>query len=500
MFPFPSKKEAVMSKRDVLIAGIAVAAIAIGLAATRPWSQSPDSWTESENAWPALAKAQGNAPASALRESVRAAVQRSVPAVVNISSTRVEKPNVNGAPFDMPFFDDFFGREFRSPSQRRAHSLGSGVIVSPDGIVVTNDHVIAGAEEIDVILPDGKETKAEVVGSDPKTDIGIIKLAGASNLPVLKLADSSRVEVGEFVLAVGNPFGLRQTVTFGIVSGTGRGGLGIEEIEDFIQTDASINPGNSGGALVNLNGDLIGINTAIVSRGGGNQGIGFAVPSNMARHVMDQIRKHGKVVRGWMGVVIQPVTPELAAALKLKGTEGALVSDVSQGSPAEKAGIQRGDVITEMNGQRVADSRALQLKIAASSPGEEASFTVIRDGSSQTVAVTLGEAPAEKGVAASGGKQGGSRLGVGVQPLTDQLAAELGLRPGTKGVVIVEVEPGSAAEEAGLRQGDVIQEVNRKPVQSVENFRAAVEGLTGDTVLLLINRGGSTVFVTVRKR
>lgn len=486
-----------MAKRDALILFVVIGAVAFGITVGKHW-QKANAPLEGEGVWPLVVNADNSRSAGlSLREGVGPAVKRSVPAVVNISSTRVEKSDSDG--MRMPF-EEFFGRGGPSPSPRRAHSLGSGVIVSPDGYIVTNDHVVQGATDIEVTLSGGRETKAELVGSDPKTDIAVIKVAGAKDLPILKLADSQGVGVGDFVLAVGNPFGLRQTVTFGIVSGTGRGGLGIEELEDFIQTDASINPGNSGGALVNLNGDLIGINTAIVSGGGGNQGIGFAVPSNMARHVMEQIREHGKVIRGWMGVVIQPVTRELAEAMKLGDTVGALIADVTPGSPAEKAGLQRGDVVTELNGQRVEDSRALQLKIASSAPGEKVNLKTVRNGSSKNVTVALGEAPAPRGSLAERAQENGTRLGVGVQPLTDTIATELGLRPGTKGVVIAEVEPGSAAEEAGLRQGDVIQEVDRKPIQSVEEFRSAVQASHAKATLLLVNRSGSTLFVTVERK
>ena len=487
-----------MLKRDFLILLVAVVAVALGFAVTQSWNRPVVSQKSGESAWPIVVNADNANPSvSSLRESVGAAVKRSVPAVVNISSTRLEKAESDGK--RMPF-EEFFERQFGPPSPRRAQSLGSGVIVSPDGFIVTNDHVIRGASEIEVTLSNGREAKAEVIGNDPKTDIAVIKLADAKGLPVIKLADSQGVSVGDFVLAVGNPFGLRQTVTFGIVSGTGRGGLGIEELEDFIQTDASINPGNSGGALVNLNGDLIGINTAIVSGAGGNQGIGFAVPSNMAKHVMDQIRQHGKVIRGWMGIVIQTVTQDLADAMKLKDNRGALVSDVSAGSPAQKAGIERGDVITQLNGQPVEDSRALQLKIASSAPGEKINLKVSRNGATRDGAVVLGEAPAERGSAANRGQQGGSRLGIAVQPLTEQLASELGLRAGTTGVVVAQVEPGSPADEGGMRQGDVIQEVDRKPVQSVEEFRSAVQASSAKVTLLLVNRGGNSVFLTVERR
>src|SRR5215471_211954 len=315
-----------------------------------------------------------------------AVVKTVLPAVVNISSSRVVKSAEGGGsegnmdPFLRQFFGDDFSRRFNVPRERVEKALGSGVIVSPEGYILTNNHVIDHATEVTVTLFDKREMKARVIGTDPRTDIAVLKIEG-SNFPALTLADSSKVEVGDVVLAIGNPFGVGQTVTAGIVSATGRGGLGIEQVEDFIQTDAPINPGNSGGALVDDEGHLIGINTAILAgNSGGNQGIGFAVPINMARHDMDQILAHGKVEHGYLGILPQDVTPELAKSFNANGTNGALVGQVTPNSPAAKAGLKEGDIITEIDGQSVADANQLRSKIGMMDPNTTAKLKVVRSG------------------------------------------------------------------------------------------------------------------------
>ena len=434
-----------------------------------------------------------------------AVAAKDVPAVVNIASTKTVRSPEGGqmSPFfSDPFFRQFFGDQFtpqqQIPHAEREHSLGSGVIVSSDGYILTNNHVVDGANEIKVTLGDKREFNARVIGTDPQTDIAVLKVE-ATGLPVLVFGDSSQVKVGDFALAIGNPFGLNQTVTMGIVSATGRGNLGIEDYEDFIQTDASINPGNSGGALVNVNGDLIGINTAILSGGsGGNQGIGFAIPINMARQVMDQILKQGKVIRGYLGAWIQPVTPQIAKSFGLSKPQGALLGDVEPSGPAGKSGLQRGDVVLEMDGQPITDTGAFRLKIAMMKPGTTVKLKVYHNGAERDVPVVLGELPSKAASAQGGaGSPSAALQGLTVDELTPQIARQLGLPPKTFGVVVTGVESGSAAEEADIRRGDVIQEVNHKPVHSVQEFSNAVSQLGKQNVLLLINRGGNTLFVVV---
>ena len=426
-----------------------------------------------------------------------------VPSVVNVSSTKIVRTPENSrlSPFfSDPFFRQFFGDQFapqqQTPSEEREHSLGSGVIVSADGYILTNNHVIEGANEIEVTTGNKVDYKARLIGTDPKTDIAVLKV-DAANLPVIVFGDSTQVKVADFALAIGNPFGLNQTITMGIVSATGRGDLGIEDYEDFIQTDASINPGNSGGALVNVNGELIGINTAILSgRGGGNQGIGFAIPINMARLVLDQILKNGKVVRGYMGAWIQPVTPEIAKAFGLAKPEGALIGDVDPNGPAGKSGLQRGDIVLDIDGKPVANSRELRLKVAMTKPGATVKLKVFHNGVDREVSIKLDELPT-KATAAEGQPSAPSAAlqGFSVETLTPDIARQLNLPADTAGVVITGVQPGSIAEEAGLRRGDVIQEVNHKRVRTVKEFASDVNRIGRQSVLLLVNRGGNTRYV-----
>jgi serine protease Do len=433
-------------------------------------------------------------------------VKKILPAVVNIASSKIIRSPNKGpmAPFfSDPFFQQFFGdefsRQFRIPQEQRERSLGSGVLVSPDGYILTNNHVVEGASDIKISLADKREFEAHIVGTDSKTDVAVLKIE-AKNLPVMTFGDSSKMQVGDFALAVGNPFGVGETVTMGIISATGRGGLGIEDYEDFIQTDAAINPGNSGGALVNVGGELIGLNAAIISGGGGNQGVGFAVPVNMARNVMEEILKHGKVTRGWLGISIQTLTPAMAKAFGQTGqVRGALVTDVTPDSPAARSGLQRGDIVLEMNGEPVTDSRALSLKIATLAPGTTVRLKVSRDGRDRDISVTLGELPSKKSRTeeTGGGAGAGPRFGISVEPLTPQLARQLGLSPQTTGVVIDDIQPGSAAEEAGLHRGDVIQSVNHKPVKSVDELQSALRQAGNEPALLLIDRGGNHLFIVV---
>jgi serine protease Do len=444
-------------------------------------------------------------PASVgLSEGFSAVVEPLLPAVVNISSSKTVKSRRGQFPFsDDPFFRQFFGSPFGDlqPSEQREHSLGSGVIVSADGYVLTNNHVVDGATDIEVSLKDKRQLKAKVVGTDPRTDLAVLKIP-ATGLSTVPLGNSSKLHVGDIVLAIGDPFGIGETVTMGIVSATGRRALDIEGpggYEDFIQTDAAINPGNSGGALVNVRGELIGINTAIISNGGGgNQGVGFAVPVDMARHVMDQIVKTGKVTRGYLGVMIQEVTPDLAKAFGLSSAEGALVGDVTPDSPGAKAGLQKGDVIMAIDGQPISDFQELRLRVSESAPGQAVKLQIVRNGEKREITATLGELPKEAAAVGSSPERGESALeGLQIETLTPEVARQFDLRPGIRGVVVTEVDPGTASAEAGLTRGDVIQEVNRKPVTNVGEFRAAIRAAGNEPVLLLVNRGGTTSYILI---
>jgi len=376
--------------------------------------------------------------------------------------------------------------------------MGSGVIVSPDGYIITNNHVVDGASELTVTLPDKREFKAKIVGTDPKTDLAVIKI-DASNLPHVRWGDSSKLQVGEYVLAVGNPFGLNSTVTLGIVSALGRGHMGITQYEDFIQTDAAINPGNSGGALINTAGELVGINTAIISQTGGYQGVGFAVPASMAKPVFESIVKTGKVVRGYLGVAIQDLTQDLAKSFGLKQAKGALVSSVAEDSPAQRAGLKQGDVIVAYQGKPVEDPAALQREVTHTPVNTKATLKIIRDGREQEVTVTIGEQAETVKVASADFSTENALAGLEVQSLDLQAARELGLHGKVQGVVVVDVEPDSLADRAGLAQGDVIKEINRQPIKSVRDYEKIVSNLKKDeSVLLLINRRGTALFITVK--
>lgn len=424
------------------------------------------------------------------------------PSVVNISTVKVIKRDVNPF-FEDPFFD-FFNpfREFKSPRKWKEKSLGSGVIVSPDGYIITNNHVVEQADEVRVTLIDKRSFKAKIIGADPKTDVAIVKI-DAKDLPAVHWGDSDKLQVGEFVLAIGNPFGLSHTVTMGIISAVGRANVGIADYEDFIQTDAAINPGNSGGPLVNIKGELIGINTAIFSKSGGYQGIGFAVPSNMAQLVMSQLEQKGKVTRGWLGVTIQELTPELSQKFGLKNPKGALVGDVAKGSPAEKAGIKRGDVILEFNGKKVEDVGNLRNMVAQSKLGSELPIRLMRGEKEYSVTVMIAELPKEVAEATPGNSPEESGVeglsGLNVMELTKEIARQLGLHRDEKGVVVVRVEPGSAAEEAGIKKGDVIQEIDRKKIENLDDYdRVASRMRPGDNPLVFVNRGGKKFYLTIR--
>ena len=431
------------------------------------------------------------------------------PAVVNIAATRTGKSgdNPHGSPLDDPFFRKFFGDEFlkrdaphREPKER---GQGSGVIVEANGLIITNNHVVNKADEIRVFLSDKREFKGKLIGTDAKTDIAIVKIE-ATGLSTIPWADSDQLEVGEYVLAVGSPFGLTQTVTMGIVSAVGRASMGIAEYEDFIQTDAAINPGNSGGALVNVRGELVGINTAIVSQSGGSMGIGFAVPSNLSRAVMDQLVRTGKVVRGWLGVSIQDLTPELASQFGIIDTKGVLVSDVLADSPAKKAGFERADVIVEYDGKIMDSPTHLRNAVAQTPIGKKVSVKLIRDKKPKTIEVAIVEQPKSLGQPGSEeSRESAVPTGVlsdlDVREINEELAARYGLKGIERGVVVVKIKPGSNAEEMGVREGDIILEINRKPVTSYKSYEQAASVLPKDhPVLLLLKRKGQTIYLTLK--
>jgi serine protease Do len=421
------------------------------------------------------------------------------PAVVNISSTKIVKRQQ--APFD-EFFNHFPPFPNGKAQKYREQSLGSGVIVSPDGYIVTNSHVIEQSSEIKVSLYDKRSFRARIIGIDTKTDIAIIRI-DAKDLPVIPWGDAEKLQVGEFVLAIGNPFLLSHTVTMGIVSAVGRADVGIAAYEDFIQTDAAINPGNSGGPLVNIRGELVGINTAIFSRTGGYQGIGFAVPSNMVKAVMEQLIKAGKVTRGWIGITIQELTPELSQQFGLKYSQGVLVSDVSRGGPAQRAGIMRGDIILEYDGKKVQDVGALRNAVAQSVIGARVPVRIIRRDKEITLSATVIELPADGAEARTRSMQKSDSAenvlaGMRVIDLNAAIAKQLGVESDEKGVVIVSIEPGTPADDADLRRGDVVTEINRQRISNLNDFNKIIARIKpGDNVLLFVDRIGKKFYTTV---
>ncbi|MDP3071445.1 MAG: Do family serine endopeptidase [Opitutaceae bacterium] len=435
-------------------------------------------------------------------------VKRVAPSVVKITTTtKAKKVVVNGQQFpgfDHPMFRQFFGGQQPEMQQPQQNGLGSGVIISADGFIATNNHVVQGADEVLVALDDGRELKAKVVGRDPQTDIAVIKV-DATDLPAITFADSSKIEVGDRVLAIGNPFGLGETVTTGIVSAKGRrAGLGLD-YEDFVQTDAAINPGNSGGALVDVEGRLIGINTAILSRSGGFQGVGLAVPANLVSQVADGLVKNGKVVRGYLGVGAQDLTPTLADSLGLDSKRGALVADVQPDSPAAKAGLKNGDVITALNGEKIADANRLTFNVGAIAPGTKLNLEIIRDGQIKQLTATTAERPgankrgqrgeAEADEVASNDE--GVLNGVAVDDIAPQMRTQLNLPARLKGAVITNVEAGSAAAKAGLRPGDVILEINKQPVTSAQDAVKLSTAADSKKTLVRLYSRGNTLFVVV---
>jgi serine protease Do len=419
------------------------------------------------------------------------------PVVVNISTSQVLKPPGRGSPgpFGAEPPADPWERFFGQPSPRgpfRQQGLGSGFIIEPDGIILTNNHVVADAEKIAVKLQDEREFEGRVVGSDAKTDIAVIKI-DAKNLPVAPLGDSDQLQVGEWVVALGSPFGLANTVTAGIVSAKGRW-IGAGPYDNFIQTDASINPGNSGGPLINLQGEVVGMNTAIFSRTGANIGIGFAIPISLVKELLPELKSKGKVTRGWLGVSIQQITPDLANSLGIEKSGGALVSTVADGSPAEKAGIKVGDVIVEYNGKPIQHSSELPILVARTDVGKNVPLKILRGKDEVTLSVTVGELKEEE-VVVSGSKK--NDFGLTVQPLPPEIARSLGLEE-SRGVIITAVDPGGPAAAAGFRRGDVILEIDRKPIRSLSDYEKAIAAAKDKNLLFLVRRGDANIFLALK--
>ncbi|MDP9132081.1 MAG: DegQ family serine endoprotease [Nitrospirota bacterium] len=480
-------------------AGIAV------LGATLVWSYASLTTSHASNPSPVAESPQavttGLLPAAGFTDVAKSVT----PAVVNITTTAAEQVSDSTHPRGRT--EDFFGspsapRRFGppvEPRERRGGGQGSGVIVTPDGYILTNNHVIDGAKTVTVTLPDKREFKGRIVGSDPKSDIAVIKIDGRQ-LPAIPWGDSSRLQVGEYVLAVGNPFGLSSSVTLGIVSALGRGRMGITQYEDFIQTDAAINPGNSGGALVNTRGELIGINTAIFSQSGGYQGVGFAVPTSMSKPIYESLVKTGKVVRGYLGIGIQDLNQDLAKSFDLKGNNGAIVTDLKEDGPAEKAGLKQGDVITSFQGAPIEDSVTLQRAVTRSAVGSTVTVKIMRDGREKDLSVAIGEVPDNQQVAKrETGSSDQPLAGLAVQELDRETAQELGFKGKLQGVVVTNVDPESEAEQAGLMPGDIIREINRKPVASMKDYdRVASDLKKGQNVLVLINRRGASLYLSAK--
>lgn len=456
---------------------------------------------------PISAKAEAPAALKQLNEASVQVAEKVTPAVVNITST---KKLVSGGPMggdldpqlkNHPFFDEFFKRFKKDPrfdgGGRPPQGMGSGVIVSPDGHILTNSHVVKDADEINVSLSDKRSFKAKVIGTDPESDIAVIKI-DTNGLPIAKLGDSSKLRVGEYVMAVGNPFGLNRTVTSGIISATGRSNVNIIGYEDFIQTDAAINPGNSGGPLVNIDGEVIGINTAIATRSGGYQGVGFAIPSNSAKLIMDDLMKSGKVRRGLLGVNIQDVTESLAKSFARSDTEGALVSQVVPDSPAQKAGIKDGDIIVKFNGEPIKGAAHLKNLVGKEKPGATAKLTIFRDKKTLDVSVKIAERTEQAVASAAGPSQAetSNELGIEIEKVPVAMAEKLGLKEG-EGVRVKDLDAEGAGSRMGLKSGDVILEVDGKPVSDGAAFNQAVSDAKKNKLIRLkVKRGSGSLYLS----
>lgn len=431
-------------------------------------------------------------------ESLSPTVKRLTPSVVNISTTNVMKASPFASPYQDEYFKKFFEKFFpdQMPEREfRNKGLGSGFIMSSDGYIITNNHVVRKAEEIEVILEGGKKYTAKIVGTDPVTDLALLKIDPEGPLPAVEMGDSSALAIGDSVFAIGNPFGLGHTVTAGIVSAKGRA-LGIGRYDNFVQTDAAINPGNSGGPLFDYEGKVVGVNTAVMARG---QGLGFAIPINMAKTVVEHLKVHGRVIRGWLGIMIQDITPEISEALEINRDEGGLVSEVKEGSPADNAGIRRGDVIVSVEGEKIPDAATLARKLALTRPGVNTKFMVLRDGKERVFTIKLIEHPENEKIEESLDKlKAEEELGIEVSEITDQLRNRFKINA-SGGVIIVRVARGSLASEAGFRPGDVILEVNGDAVGGLDEYQEALEKhrLKG-TLLFLVERGGRTIYLGVK--
>ncbi len=485
----------------------AVTLLAAGVVSLAAWKAPQASSYLSAASGPAISVAAPGIPAAVTSSSYAPIVERVEPAVVTI---RVEK-RAQMVPTDQQMPDELFRRFFgeQMPNGQRGqrmmprgiqHALGSGVIVTQDGYILTNDHVVDGTDKVEVELPDSRTFAAKVIGTDPATDLAVVKI-DASNLPTLTIGDSDVVKVGDVVLAVGNPLNIGETVTAGIISAKGRQTPdGSDGYQDFLQTDAAINHGNSGGALVNTAGQLIGINSQILSPSDGNIGLGFAIPSNMAKNVMNQLVKNGVVHRAKLGVTIQPISPDMATAMNLPSTRGALVSSIEEGGPAARAGLKQGDVITQFNGKPVVDNNQLRNDVAATTPGSSVAMEVLRNGKAETLHATLGELAPAKGerAAKSDDRSEGGKYGMSVQTLTPDIAEQVGVPRSTQGVVVAGVDPDGIAADSQLQEGDVIEKANGKTVTTAEALKSALDGNNGKPSLLLVHRKDATIFLTLR--